>query len=200
MCRYPLPRLTAHSHHDQGQILPDQKRKGLGDSRRTKPWKPFVSHTRPQAVPRRTHTTARPVRPCLLCQVVRGRRPTFAPSSAYDGVRVSHGDAVTPALILAKCGPSISTLDCRLSVPRALARHPRLPPDGSPADPPPRFLLRPLHPPVCDPRTLHFSSHSPFQYLCYYFASATCLPFADLYGGAACTCLGTRRRVSRCGS
>jgi len=132
-------------------------------------------------------SSTRPVRPYLLCQVVRGRRPTFAPSSAYDGVQVSHGDAVAPALILAKCGPSISTL------------VPCLPSDGSPADPPPRLLLRPLHLPVRDPRAPHFPSHAPFQYHCHCFTPATCLPFADLYGGAACTCLGTRRGVSRCG-
>ena len=120
-----------------------------------------TSHIRLQAVPRRTHTT-RPVRSFLLCQVVRGRRVTFAPSSAYDSVQVSHDDVVTPALILAKCGPSISTLDCLLSVPRAPARHPRLPSDGSSADPLPPFLLRPLHLPVCDPRALYFPS--PFKF------------------------------------
>jgi hypothetical protein len=119
------------------------------------PGKPSLGNRRSIPHPASGCTSAdsstRPVRPYLLCQVVRGRWPAFAPRSAHDGVQVSHGDAVIPALILAKCGPSISTLDCRLSLPRAPAWHPRLPSDGSPAEPPPRFLLHLRHPPVCDP-------------------------------------------------
>jgi hypothetical protein len=87
------------------------KRKVLGDSWQIKPWNP--SYPTPGF---RRYLGGLILRvlsaPAYFAKSYEDDRVTFAPSSAYDSVQVSHDDAVTPALILAKCGPSISTLDC----------------------------------------------------------------------------------------